>query len=261
MTRNQVAYAQLLEQRRSNQANEALTKARDTANREIGMFNATESQRHNYMTEQQAVASLDEQSRHNVMTEQLQQQYQQELGRHNVATEEETVRSNTARELETRRSNIAREVELNRSNVANESLRSAELSEQQRYHSMSIGLGYSQLAETRRHNQAFEEETQRSNIARETETNRANVAREMETNRSNIATELERYRSNTTVEAETARANLAREQETARHNQRSEQIDMYNTIIRGFGTASHAAAEGIQAVSRLIPFIGGFSGG
>lgn len=75
--------------------------------------------------------------------------------------------------------------EANRHNLATEAI-----SRQQ------IGLGYAQLAETRRANQAREllqsqaqAETVRSNIARETETNRSNVARETETHRSNVQDE------------------------------------------------------------------------
>lgn len=60
-----------------------------------------------------------------------------------------------------------------------------------------VGLGYSQLAETKRANLAREllgtsqlSETIRSNTAKETETNRSNVAKETETNRHNVQTEV-----------------------------------------------------------------------
>lgn len=75
--------------------------------------------------------------------------------------------------------------EANRHNLATEAI-----SRQQ------VGLGYAQLAETRRANQAREllqsqaqAEIERSNKAREEETNRANVAREDETNRHNVQDE------------------------------------------------------------------------
>lgn len=59
-----------------------------------------------------------------------------------------------------------------------------------------VGLGYSQLAETKRANTAREilgtsqlSETIRSNMAREAETNRSNVAKETEANRHNVQSE------------------------------------------------------------------------
>lgn len=90
-----------------------------------------------------------------------------------------------------------------RHNVEQESFNRANLGEQSRHNQATerltarqISLGYGQLAETRRANQAREllqsaanAETARSNLAREAETNRANVARETETHRSNIRNE------------------------------------------------------------------------
>lgn len=66
----------------------------------------------------------------------------------------------------------------------------------ERLSAQQIGLGYAQLAETRRANTAREvlqtsqlSETIRSNMARETETNRSNVAKETETTRHNVISE------------------------------------------------------------------------
>ena len=88
-----------------------------------------------------------------------------------------------------------------RHNLANEALQSRQ-----------IGLGYAQLAETRRANQAREliqtnelKETARSNRAKEYETRRSNTAREMETHRSNTV----------------------KEEETQRHNEQVERNDLY----------------------------------
>lgn len=92
---------------------------------------------------------------------------------------------NRRRNLEAESLGRANLEELSRHNLATESLSSRQ-----------IALGYGQLAETRRANQAREllqsqanAETVRSNMARETETNRTNVAREDETHRSNVQAE------------------------------------------------------------------------
>lgn len=92
---------------------------------------------------------------------------------------------NRRRNLEAESLGRANLAELGRHNLATEGLTSRQ-----------IALGYGQLAETRRANQAREllqsqanDEIVRSNMARETETNRANVAREDETHRSNVQTE------------------------------------------------------------------------
>lgn len=216
MTKNQIEYHKLLEQQRTNQANEALQAERNAQTYDIGLKNydlgiqqAREVQRHNLATEQQNYLSLEETSRHNLAAEMNAAQVLLEQQRHSKAVEAETARSNLARESETHRMNVAAETERNRANLASEALRSAELAEQTRYHSMSIGLGYSQLAETTR-----------SNKARETETHRANLAYEAQ----QLANLTEQSRHNQQVEIETRRTNLARETETARANRESESI-------------------------------------
>lgn len=78
--------------------------------------------------------------------------------------------------------------------------------------SRQIGLGYAQLAETKRANTA-RELLQSSQLS---ETIRSNKARETETTRSNIA-----------KERETTRSNQAKENETARHNERMESLQQY----------------------------------
>lgn len=167
MTKNQIEYAKLLETKRSNLANEDLTRKRDTTAREVGLGNLQEGQRHNKATETQASASLDE-----------------------------TVRSNKVRETEAARHNVAGEVEMYRHNVSGERLQSAAQAEQARHNRAGESLTASTIAETQRSNIARETETARSNMALEAlkgaanaETARSNLAREVETNRSNLANE------------------------------------------------------------------------
>lgn len=153
MTRNQILYQEHVEKKRSNQATEQLTAARDT-----------------------------EAARHNVVSE-------KETQRHNTVTEGETERSNRAREIETNRSNLAREFETNRSNLTNEALRAAELSESMRTHKANESLTGANIQESIRSHLANEFETNRANLARESETNRSNLASEFEQNRHNVSNE------------------------------------------------------------------------
>lgn len=207
MTRNQIEYLKHSETVRSNKANEELTKTRDTNTYNVALGNLNESiranqakeaynvaylgemNRHNLATEAYNLAQLQETQRHSLESERLQLLSLQETNRSNIAREQETSRHNLALEIETNRANVARERETSRSNKASEKIAMSNLSEQQRYHTLSIGLGLTQLQETTRANQAREAETARSNLAREAETERSNIARETETNRSNRAQE------------------------------------------------------------------------
>lgn len=138
MTKNQIEYwrykeeqrsnlAKEKEQNRTNVANEELTRQRDSNVYYLGQVNAQENQRHNR------------------------------------AVESETARSNLAREGETARANrmgerisILNLEEKKRSNLASEAIARS-----------NIGLGYSQLAESSRHNLAMETEQGRANRAQE----------------------------------------------------------------------------------------------
>lgn len=186
MTKNQIEYAKLLETRRSNIAQEDLTKSRDA-----------EGARHNLVTEGISRASLDETSRANKAREQetrranlasetLTAARDAETARANLEREKENFRSHAAQERiqlttleETRRANLAKEQEAKRSNQAKEQLTARELN-----------IKDATLSETIRSNQAREVELNRSNVARELEANRSNVAREAETKRHNIADEV-----------------------------------------------------------------------
>lgn len=244
MTRNQIDYLKLVETQRANAVQEDLTRIRDQANIEIGRGQLEESKRHNLAQEQYQMGSLQELSRHNQATELLGTQQLQESSRHNLATELEATRHNTAAENEMYRSNLARETETHRANVQSENLRQMELSEQQRYHNMSISLGYSnvqlgyaQLSEQQRANQAREAETHRSNVQHEmltsqqiAETTRANQAREQETNRSNVSREAELHRSNTV----------------------NESIQVANTVIRGVDVAANVIGKIANTAAMIL---------
>lgn len=175
MTKNQIEYQKLQELKRSNLAQEALTVKRDQSNREIGLGQLSESQRHN-------LAYEAETSRHNLAVEDAArtelgiksrqadtQQYDAETrrmshfetARSNRAKETEMNRHNIAVETEERRSNMARETETHRSNLANES------------------IGWTNA----RTNQYLASEQHRANVAREQEQHRTNVKREQQQDR------------------------------------------------------------------------------
>lgn len=80
--------------------------------------------------------------------------------------------------LEKEKHNRAVLDETSRANRAKEVQAARELAENTRYHSMNVGLGYSQLAETSRANKEREAETHRSNVADETERTRHNISDE-----------------------------------------------------------------------------------
>lgn len=174
MTKNQIEYAKLLESRRSNLANEDLTKARDKNAYEINLRNAAESERHNRATEAQARASLDETIRANQAREAHEVNVLAETSRSNRAREEETKRSNLAKEAETNRSNLAREKETYRSNVARETETARSNRANESLNSRNIDISQMSLAERVRaaqaqeaHNRAVLSETQRHNQASE----------------------------------------------------------------------------------------------
>lgn len=136
----------------------------------------------------------------------------------------------------------AKLVETRRNNIATANLRSQELEESKRSNLERESYNRAVLGETERSNKARESETfrhnreaellgwnqldelVRSNEARENETHRANVARESETARHNQTTEVQMWDQL----AEQARANEARELETERHNRATEELSWAN---------------------------------
>lgn len=201
--REEVRHNLVSELHSGQQAQAALSQA-DTAgkrqtedarhNREterVNWWTAQETQRHNVSQEQIGWGNLDESRRHNLAQERTNQfaaestaryqsaqseavlrqaavsERQAAVAERNAAVNEgnlaESIRHNGVLEAESQRHNQYQESiwtrqadETVRSNKAKEALSQAQ-----------IGLGYSQLAESVRHNKAYESEVNRSNLANE----------------------------------------------------------------------------------------------
>lgn len=106
MTKNQIEYAKHLEQRRSNQAQEELTRQRDERSHKVATGQLEEQARANRAKEAQAIRSLDETIRANKATEAIR------IGEAATSAGRlaETVRSDLAREAETAMHNRAMEL-------------------------------------------------------------------------------------------------------------------------------------------------------
>lgn len=198
MTRNQISYWTLEENKRSNRVNEAETQRSNKAREK-------ETNRHNLATE-------EETHRHNVATELLTSQAQAEQARHNGVTEMQ----NSIALAETERSHRANEgLQLQQIYLgyANLGLGYAQLEESQRHNAANEKFNLLNLAETERANEAREQisrdqldETIRSNKANET----INTTRMMLDNAQKAAALAEETRHNITVEEETERNNKTR---------------------------------------------------
>lgn len=222
MTRNQIAYWELTENKRSHLANE----------------------RENQRTHK---AQESETNRHNLATE-------SEINRHNLATEDLTqqqIRNNYEISLkqaaETERSNRAREFQNYQNYLENaRAARKQEKLEQSRidlgYY--QAGVSYASVREQQRHNMA-NEDYQLADLGMRTKNNYilANQGQQKidETIRSNLANEAQRhqdtmltYAQRTTQASgsisEQERHNVATEEETKRHN-------IWNDILETIKTA------------------------
>lgn len=145
MTKNQIEYAKLLEGKRSNRAQEALTQWRDTEQMKAKYVELGETSRHNQALEGIEGRKLGETSRHNRVTEGTEKSKVAESIRHNQQSEsvergklDESVRHNTAVESETHRANVASEIH-----------RTADLAER-------TVTNQQKIAETARHNRIME---------------------------------------------------------------------------------------------------------
>lgn len=276
MTRNQIEYFKVLETQRANKAQEALTFTRDSNAYVLGAKQHTETQRHNQETEALGRAQLGETIRANQERERYNVLVLNEQQRHNVETEQEAARANRAREDETRRyntlylnelnrSHLAQEQETERANRAREQLTARELTETERYHRDTVGLGYSQLAEQRRANVARETENRRSNIAAEQERFRHNLVeerltteRQAEIERSNLVGEsISQQRADT----EEGRLKLQQRQELRQLRQTSHDIaveqerlelERARTKAQNFGNYAQGANNVTQAITRIL---------
>lgn len=244
MTRNQIEYWRLNEQKRSNRANEEharnvlsynykvlaetnrsnLARERETerSNRANEMQRMIEANR-NFQLQLRGQAEVE---RSHLANEKLIKMSNQETQRSNVANERIRELANQAalinagtqqkQQAETVRSNMARELETNRANLVKE------------------GQNADVLRETRRSNEAREE----YNLRNLTEITRANIAHETEENRKNLANEsLTRQRN----------------EETGRHNRVQE---VSNLLIEGSKQLTGTINNAISNLSR-IGLIGG----
>lgn len=279
MTKNQIEYQKLVETKRANQVQEAQTKWRDSANYSVAIGQLREAQRHNYATEAAERVKLGETIRHNQVGEQISLFNAQELARHNVQTEQisrdnitlgyhqldESRRHNIAVEDESRRHNLRVEFETQRSNRAIESLTRYNYDSLDRYRTHQIELGYSQLAETKRSNQA-NEALKSSQFSWQVHRESSQL---MENHRSNLANEqLTRERN-----AETARSNKASEylkdyqlqiakqqaDEAQRHNREQESVarklsnvDVARAITSGIKDLASSSRDVTQGANNYL---------
>lgn len=280
MTQNQIAYAKLLEDRRSHMATEELTRTRNENDYNLGLGTLQESRRSNLAREAETYRSNrarelltgeqnaetrrsnqareGETQRHNVASEKLDLQKLEESRRHNIMSETqqdyanftnryqalEINRANVARETETQRSNLAKEQETRRSNLAVERETARSHRANEALQGANINLGYAQLAEQGRHNQELESQGQQK-ITQDQLFRSLGI---IETERSNKARETENSLANRTREAETQRHNEAVESLDGRRVSAQETSTKHG-VIQGY---INAGANAANAASRVI---------
>lgn len=166
ITRNQIEFQKLVETKRSNQAQEAQTAARDAATAEYqkstvsnDMAKLRETERSNRERERQSQISLDETARSNRAREDLTRVQNVEQSRHNLAVEQ--LQNLTF--LENQRANLAREAETTRSAKERERLQGEQNAETRRSNLAREGLSLDQLSEQIRSNLAQEAIRERAN--------------------------------------------------------------------------------------------------
>lgn len=173
MTYNQIQYAKLQEDRRSN-------VARETETNRSNLAQERETNRHNLVYE-------GETRRSNLAREG--ETHRSNLGNEGIAYSNylESVRSAKAREAENRRSNVARERETTRSNLANEAIRQGTLAESTRHNTATENQARLELGESQRHNKATErtQRQQASAAATNAYTNKAKLDWERDPNNPN----------------------------------------------------------------------------
>lgn len=169
MTRNQIDYWNLQEQKRSNRANEENVRRNNDevarhnkASESLGSAQLVESVHHNRATEQVNLGQLNESIRHNKAGESLSSRDIEERIRHNKVGES----NDLAKLAETYRSNVATLNEAIRSNKANESLKSQQNAIAARNLSLQAAKTSNearQIAENIRHNKSQESLQQAKN--------------------------------------------------------------------------------------------------
>lgn len=161
MTRNQIEYNKLLEQRRSNLQQELLTRQRDIKANRVALAEVDERRRHNEFVEWLDYASLGERAAHNQASRAIQQFHEDEIQRSNLMKE-----SYNALSLD----------EVIRSNLRSEGIQATNVALQHQDRATQISLqdqvARLGLSEQVRHSLATEYEVQRSNKAQEELQNR-----------------------------------------------------------------------------------------
>lgn len=240
MTKNQIAFLELQETKRANQAREVETHRANVAQEQLTSLRDTG-------TLVLRDRELAETVRSNYAREGLQSRTIAETERSNKAREAETYRSNVARETETYRSNVARERENYRHNVATEGIGYMQASAAQTQAAAAMGNVYMRGAELASLNQyrgydlglrsAAQAETERSNLARERENAAHNRAMEDVARR----------------EATVKEGNLS---ESQRHNKQTELQGWFTTGSRVVDTLSNVqknVVQGLGALAAIIP--------
>lgn len=248
MTKNQIEYNKLLESKRSNQANEELTRIRDERAHALGTATLAETSRYHSADIEVRQASLDEQIRSNTARE-------RETERSNLAKEAETQRSNMVKETETYRSNVARETETARANRAAEEYRTQQLA-------LDSEVRRGQLAETIRSNRAHESiswanvDVGYQNVAlgasQLAETRRRNLVQESQESQRLT----EQHRINTVTANQRARELAIKQQSADIAAYDSKSRRMQAETQRGT-SRSERVRNYSSAISSVVPMIGG----
>lgn len=262
MTKNQIEYGKLLEQRRTNLSNEDLTRRRDTLQAQARFVELREQGRHNLASEQIQSGSLDESIRHNRATESVQTGQLEEARRHNLA--QENVQTGQLSEL--RRHNQATEqaqlVDLGiKRDSQQESVRHNQQVESiSRYDAdtrrAQLGIARAQVAVAQRQadasimnaetNRMQQLEAARHNVIQEqvslqdAATRQTQVIGQLNLGRDRLS---EDKRHAQVVELETGRHNVTTETETQRHNTASEFIEGLRAAGQLTQTAMNAATR------------------
>lgn len=224
MTRNQIAYWELQETKRTNRAKEAETHRSNTAQEKetnrSNLAREAETNRANLAREKQAaidsnrnyqlgLANLAEVIRNNTENQRLRSKELDEQVRHSKVAEAQNATQLLINQYDSQTRRLGH-LETVRSNLAREGQNYLSYRETQLNNQRQFMLGKAQLVETRRANQAREqynfsslEETKRSNVRNESLKSYANYTSRisaLETKRHNAATEKESERHNRTTE-------------------------------------------------------------
>lgn len=283
LTANAIAYLNLLENQRANQAREAETHRSNVTNE-------GETFRHNNATESNQSATLRENARHNAVTEEISRSanaetarshkaQEAEVYRHNVAGEEqaaktlqETFRHNSQTENvawynaeENKRHNQSVEgvnwynaQENKRHNQESEATNWYNAYENERAHKASEEFNYTRLAEDKRHNVADESlKTWQTQInAKDAQTRRDTLKENVRYNDAKLAEEAryhDMYNIFNSGKLRNEERNLDIKEgelaETTRAHEANEKINKLNAVWGGINDSVRAATSVVNAIT------------